>query len=76
MDAKLDKLETKMDKLEASVDVKLNKLEAKVDNIALVLRKDMESLDQRMTARFTLPQWMLGALITGVVALLVRAFMA
>jgi len=76
MDAKLDKLETKMDKLEASVDVKLNKLEAKVDNIALGLRKDMESLDQRMTARFTLLQWMLGALITGVVALLVRAFMA
>jgi len=27
-----------------------------------------------MTARFTLLQWMLGALITGMVGLLVRAF--
>jgi len=62
--------------LDSKTEKALIKLEAKVDNIALGLRKDMESLDQRMTARFTLLQWMLGALITGVVALLVRAFMA
>jgi len=80
LDAKINnlnvKLDTKIDKLEAKLDAKIDKLEAKVDNLALGLRKDIENLDQRMTARFTLLQWMLGALVAGMVTLLVRTFTA
>jgi len=74
----VDTLDSKTEKalvaLKHEVNERFVKTDAKIDNLALGLRKDMESLEQRMTARFTLLQWMLGALITGMVGLLVRAF--
>jgi|GEM_PF-3004742 len=60
--------------LDSKTEKALIKLDGKVENLVLGLRKDMENLDQRMTARFTLLQWMLGALITGMLGLLIRAF--
>jgi len=75
-DAKITRLEAKIDMRFAQTEAKIDKLEAKVDNLALGLRKDMENLDQRMTARFTLLQWMFGALVAGMVTLLVRTFTA
>jgi len=70
----VNELDSKTEKVLVKLEGKVDKLEAKVENLVLGLRKDMENLDHRMTARFTLLQWMLGALITGMVGLLVRAF--
>ena len=64
---KLDKLEpmlnTKLDKLEVKLDAKLDKLEAKVDR-----------LDTRLTGELTLLKWMLGLLLGGMLALVLKAF--
>jgi len=77
-DRAVDTLDSKTEKallaLKHDINERSVKTDAKIDNLALGLRKDMESLEQRMTARFTLLQWMLGALITGMVGLLMRAF--
>jgi len=72
----VETLDSKTEKALLKLDAKIDRLEAKVDNLALGLRKDMENLDQRMTARFTLLQWMLGALVAGMVTLIIRTFTA
>jgi len=38
------------------------------------IRKDIELLEQRMNARFTLLQWMLGLLLGGMISLMIKAF--
>jgi len=47
-------LNSKTEKTLLKLDAKIDRLKGKVDNLALGLRNDMENLDQRMTARFTL----------------------
>ena len=53
------RMEAKMDRLDAKID----KLEAKVDR-----------LDTRLTGELTLVKWMLGLLLGGVLALILKAF--
>jgi len=38
------------------------------------IRKDIDLLEQRMHARFTLLQWMLALVLGGVISLIVKAF--
>ena len=67
MEAKIDQLEAKfnikIDKLEVKFDTRIDKLEAKVDR-----------LDTRLTGELTLAKWMLGLLLGGVLALVLKAF--
>jgi len=39
-----------------------------------LVRKDIDLLEQRMHARFTLLQWMLGLLLGGMISLMIKAF--
>jgi len=39
-----------------------------------LVRKDIDMLEQRMHARFTLLQWMLGLLLGGMISLMIKAF--
>lgn len=67
MEAKIDQLEAKfnikIDKLEVKFDTRIDKLEAKVDR-----------LDTRLTGELTLIKWMLGLLLGGVLALILKTF--
>jgi len=58
------------------VDANLAELVTKRDlQLELVpIRKDIELLEQRMNARFTLLQWMLGLLLGGMISLMIKAF--
>jgi len=39
-----------------------------------LVRKDIDLLEQRMQARFTLLQWMLGMVLGGMISLIIKAF--
>jgi len=43
-------------------------------NEITLVRKDIDTLEQRIQARFTLLQWMLGILIAGVASLVLKAY--
>jgi len=51
-----------------------NDLDSKTEKALIKLEAKVDRLEERMASRFTLLQWMLTVLITGVAGLLVRAF--
>jgi len=52
----------------------VNDLDSKTEKALIKLEAKVDRLEERMASRFTLLQWMLTVLITGVAGLLVRAF--
>ena len=56
-------MDAKMEHLEAKLNARIDKLEAKVDR-----------LDTRLTGELTLLKWMLGLLLGGMLALVLKAF--
>jgi len=56
-------------------DTSIARLEHKVDVGFAEVRKDIEMLEQRTNARFTLLQWMLGLLLGGMTSMIVKMFL-
>jgi len=52
----------------------VNDLDSKTEKALIKLEAKVDRLEERMASRFSLLQWMLTVLITGVAGLLVRAF--
>jgi len=52
----------------------VRKLDTKTETAITLLRKDVEMFEQRTTARFTLLQWMLGAVLGGIIVLVLKSF--
>jgi len=55
-------------------DTGIARLERKVDLGFAEVRKDIEMLEQRTNARFTLLQWMLGLLLGGMASIMMKLF--
>jgi len=65
-----DMLETR-----TQADTAIARLEHKVDVGFAEVRKDIEMLEQRTNARFTLLKWMLGLLLGGMTSMIVKMFL-
>ncbi len=59
-----------MGHLEAKLDTMIDKLDARFDR----LEAKLDRLDTRLSSDFTLIKWMLGLLLEGVLALILKAF--
>jgi len=58
----------------AHADTKTEKAVLRLEGEIALVRKDMDAMEQRSQARFTLLQWMLGILIAGVASLVLKAY--
>jgi len=68
------KLESKFDQVEAKMESKFDQVEAKMDQIATKLDARITQVDTSLRGELILLRWMVGATLTAVVTIMVRLF--
>jgi len=82
LNAKIDRVEAnlnaKIDRVEANLNTKIDRVEttlnAKIDKVAVELKSDIQQLKVAFDGKLTLIHWMLGFLLSGNAALLLKFF--